>query len=176
MEADFTDHTHQRVLSMPSRPVNESTAAVESVPFNELPKETQEWVIAWKNTYRRLGLTDEEVDAFYKLTMKMRWGFSANDLEAMPPRERACLATFRNFFITQTNRFMGNRSKPDPRAASFFGGKRPRVPVKEHQAIQLEVRRLMREGMPKKEALAYVRAQRKLTVSLKTLERICEDR
>jgi len=174
MEAGFTDHTYQGVLSMPSRPVDDGI--VKSVPFKELPKEAQEWIIAWNNTYRRLGLTDEEAFAFHKLTMKMRWGFSADDLEAMPPKERACLATFRNFFITQTNRFMGNRSKPDPRAASFFGGKQPKVPVKKHEAIRLEVRRLMRESMSKKEALAYVRAQRKLTVSLKTLERICEDR
>jgi hypothetical protein len=173
MEAGFTDHTHQGVLSMPSRSVD---GTVKSVPFKELPKETQEWVFAWRNTYRRLGLTDKEVSAFFKLTMKMRWGFSADDLEAMPPKERACLKAFRDFFITQTNRFMGNRSKPDPRAASFFGGKQPKVPVKEHQAIRLEVRRLVREGMPKKDAIAYVRAQRKLTVSSKTLQRICADR
>jgi len=147
MEVGVTDHTHQGVLSMPSRSADRT---VKSVAFKELPKETQEWVIAWNNTYGRLGLTDEEVSAFYKLTMKMRWGFSAADLEAMPPKERVCLKTFRDFFITQTNRFMENRSKPDPRAASFFGGKQPKVPVKEHQAIRLEVKRLVRDGMPKK--------------------------
>ena len=133
-------------------------------------------IIAWKNTYKRLGLTDKDVFTLLKLTLKIRWGFFAVDLGAMTPKEGACLASFRNFFIVKTNLLMGGRLKPDPLAASFFGGKQPKIPVGEHESIRLKVRRLMRKSMSKKDALAYVRAQRKLTVSLKTLDRICDDR
>jgi hypothetical protein len=151
--------------------------AKDAIPFSKLPKENQEWIIAWTNTYRRIGLTDEEFQTLNHLTMKMRWGFTAEDLEAMTPMERACLATYRKFWIAQANRFMGGRSKPDPQTASYFGGKQPTVPVGEHESIRLEVRRLMHElHISKQQALVRVRERRKLKASLKTLRRICEDR
>ena len=98
----------------------------DATPLSKLPKETQEWIIAAHKIYSRLGLTDEEWRTLVHLTMKIRWGFSAADLESMSPKERAYLAFLRDFIIKQTNRFMGGASKPDPIAASYFGG-RPRT-------------------------------------------------
>jgi len=60
----------------------------DAIPFKQLPKETQEWIIAWNKTLERLGLTAKEFFALHKLTMKIRWGFTAADLELIPPKER----------------------------------------------------------------------------------------
>lgn len=98
-------------------------------------RELQEWITAWNNTYRRLRWTPEQVNEFYRV-MSRRWGFTATELEVIPPKERACLAQIRYLLITQANRLTGNRVekrpkaryiKPDPIAASYLGG-RPRSP------------------------------------------------
>lgn len=148
----------------------------DAVPFEQLPRETKEWVIAWEKTYERLGLTPEELLTFYRLLMKIRWGFSAAEIEDFSPKEKKCLGAFRHMLICQANRLLGNRRVPDPLAGSYMGGRRHKIPVGDHETIRSEVKRLEQEGMPKREALAQVREERELKASLKTLERICQDR
>jgi hypothetical protein len=147
----------------------------------KLPNENQEWQVAWERTYERLNLTMDESFELWKLLSKIRWGFTSDDLEDMPPKDRKCLFAFRKIIVGHANRIVAGKSTggmpvPDPKAAGYMGGRRPKIPPRDHAVIRMEVARLIQGGMPKRKALLQVKRERGLTASTKTLERICQDR
>jgi hypothetical protein len=154
----------------------ESDITDEATAFGISYEETQEWITAWKKTYERLELTEHDVDAFNRLMEKIRWGFLPEEIESFSPKERSCLRTFQRVLVDQANRLFGNKSKMDPIAASYLGGRRQKIRREEYETIRRELRELRRKGIAKGRALAQIRQNRRLNVSLKTLERICQDR
>jgi hypothetical protein len=151
------------------------------VQFERLPKESQEWLLAWERTYERLNLTMDESVELWKMLSKIRWGFTRDDLEDMLPKDRKCLFAFRKIIVGHANRILAGRSTgkmpaPDPIAAGYMGGRPNKISPQDHAVIRKEVARLIQAGMPKRKAIAQVCRERGLTASTKTLERICQDR
>jgi hypothetical protein len=170
-------HTRPGVLSMSLPWLFLEEQIREEATVFELPaKETQDWIVAWKAAYRLLEMSDEDVRTLDVLLRRIRWGFSAVEIENLSRKERYCLSWFRHILVSNANRIFGNKPRMDPHAASYLGGRPSKIRLEDYESIRTRLKELRREGKSKTEAIKLIRDERKLKASVKTLERICQNR